>query len=157
MRGSYKKAIEDLKTELEALVPKRDEINFRIDRIQTSITALANMLDDPNEKLAELAEMNDIVGPSGLTDAVSKVVRSNLNGFTAVEVRDVLEATRFDLSKYSNALAAIHTTLKRLEAAKKIATARTPTGDTVYLWKEPVAPKVHVFNGRRRRAFLGIK
>jgi hypothetical protein len=157
MNESYKKAIEDSKKELQALVAKRDEITIRIDGIQAAITALANMLDDPKEKLTALTEMNDIVGPRGLTGAVSKVGRSSLEGFTAVQVRDLLQAMGFDLSKYSNALAAIHTTLRRLEAAKKVTATKSPTGETIYLWKEHVTPKVRVFSTRRSRAFLGIK
>ena len=143
---SFQKALEDAKEQLRHLVVQRDEINLRLEHAQGAIIALAKMLDDAQEASKQLAEMNEIVGPSGLTDAVSRVVQASMDGFTAVEVRGMLEAMKFDLSKYSNALATIHTTLKRLEASKRVRSYSTPTGETVYQWewKQPF-----VFRGAR--------
>jgi chromosome segregation ATPase len=162
MTNSYKKALEDSKRELRALVAQRDEINLRIERAQAAINGLANMLDNPDETVAQLAEMNEIVGPVGLTDAVGRVVQASLDGFTAVEVRDMLEAMKFDLSKYSNALAAIHTTLKRLEGSRKVRSFTTPQGDTRYQWqwkqsiqinvpKVPPPPRFRVDNSGKKK------
>jgi hypothetical protein len=50
----------------------------------------------------------------GLADAVRKVVKAASSPLIAVEVRDALIAGGFDASEYSNLLASVHTTLKRL-------------------------------------------
>ena len=112
------------------------------------------MLDNPQEKLAELTELNEILGPSGLTDAVSIAVRSNLEGFTAVQVRDMLEAMKFDLSKYSNALAAIHTTLKRLDIAGKVKAIPRQSGETIYQWNESAGPRLQSQGTGKKRGFI---
>jgi hypothetical protein len=56
---------------------------------------------------------------------------------TPSEVRDRLQAIGYDLSVYSNALAAIHTTLKRLADAKELHTADATPGRAGYLWQRP--------------------
>jgi hypothetical protein len=53
--------------------------------------------------------------PYGLTDACRTALRCAGRPLTAIEVRDRLAATGFDLDRYANALAAVHTVLKRLE------------------------------------------
>ena len=54
---------------------------------------------------------------------------------TPAEIRDRLGAIGCDLSVYSNALAAIHTTLKRLAEAGELRTAPAgPGGKVSYLW-----------------------
>jgi phage terminase large subunit-like protein len=152
MADSYKKALEDSKKDLRKLVSQRDEINLKIERKQAVIKALANALDDPDEASAQIAEMDEIVSPVGLTDKIRIVLRSSMDGFTAVEVRGMLEALKFDLSDYSNALATIHTTLKRLERAKEVKSEITPTGDKVYIW-QPVRSQIRVFPGKRGKRF----
>ena len=50
----------------------------------------------------------------GLTDAVRMALRAAGHPLTAVEVRAQLDGMGVDLDRYTNALAAIHTILKRL-------------------------------------------
>ena len=152
MTNSYKKAIEDSKKDLRKLVSQRDEINLKIERKQAVIKALANALDDPAEAFAQIEEMDEIVAPVGLTDKIRIVLRSSMDGFTAVDVRNMLEALKFDLSDYSNALATIHTTLKRLERAKEVKSEITPTGDKVYIL-QPSQARIQIFPGKRGKRF----
>jgi hypothetical protein len=58
--------------------------------------------------------------PWSLTDACRVVLRSAGAPMTAVQVRDRIEAIGLDTDRYANALAAIHTTLKRLEEGGEI-------------------------------------
>jgi len=50
----------------------------------------------------------------GLTEACRTVLRSAGRPLTALELRDRLVSVGFDLERYSNALASVHTVLKRL-------------------------------------------
>jgi len=68
------------------------------------------------------------------------VMRGGGLPMTPVDVRDRLHAIGFDVSKYSNDLAAVHTILKRLNESGELRfLARTP-GKHQYLWNRPMTP-----------------
>jgi hypothetical protein len=57
---------------------------------------------------------------------------------TPVEVRDRLKAFGVDLTRYTNDIAAVHTTLKRLNDAGELRfIARPGTGEKAYVWDRP--------------------
>jgi hypothetical protein len=62
-----------------------------------------------------------------------------------MEVRDRLMAIGFDLSKYANSLAAIHTVLKRLADAGELRSVALDPGKVFYAWQQ-AAPRVLVMN-----------
>ncbi|HWY71127.1 MAG TPA: hypothetical protein VNX88_20850 [Terriglobales bacterium] len=129
---SYKTALKEAKRELFDLAQERDKINARISQVQGVITSLAGMLNDPGEALEEVAEAQAILGPSGLTDAIRGILRSDpRKTWTPVEVRNLLATANFPLGEYSNALSAIHTVLKRL--AKSPENVAEKVGDG-YRW-----------------------
>jgi len=83
---------------------------------------------DIDDRLAQLSQtigtLNRLLGyeptvPLGLTDAIRIVMRSGVP-MTPVEVRDRLRAIGFDVSKYANDLAAVHTILKRLNGSGEL-------------------------------------
>jgi len=79
--------------------------------------------------------------PMGLTDAVRLVVRGAGAPLTPVEVRDRLQAIGFDVSKYTNDLAAVHTILKRLNESGEIRFVGR-SGKHQYIWNAGVTPVV---------------
>ena len=96
-----------------------------------------------DERLAQLAQtigtLNRLCGfvPTvfwGLTDACRVVLKGTAHPMTPVEVRDRLGAIGFDLSKYTNPLAAIHTVLKRLGEAKEVGFVEIAGGKFAYEW-----------------------
>src|SRR5262247_621635 len=85
--------------------------------------ALGEQRRDLDKRLAQLAHtigtLSQLLGltptvPMGLTDAIRLVIRGAGVPMTPVEVRDRLHGIGFDVSKYANDLAAVHTILKRL-------------------------------------------
>jgi hypothetical protein len=90
-----------------------------------------------DERLAQLAQtigtLNRLCGNAptvqwGLTDACRVVLKGARQAMTPSEVRDRLDAIGFDLTRYTNALAAIHTVLKRLHDAGEILFVERPRG-----------------------------
>jgi hypothetical protein len=77
MTDSYRKALEDAKRKLLELVSQRDQIGVDIERLKAVIEALANMLDNPEDTSSELCEMESILGPGGLTDAVRRTLEAS--------------------------------------------------------------------------------
>jgi hypothetical protein len=101
---------------------------------------------DLDTRLAQLAQtigtLNRLCGftPNvfwGLTDACRVVLRSAAHPMTPLEVRDRLEAIGFDLTRYTNSLAAIHTVLKRLRDALEIRFVELESGRFAYEWQRP--------------------
>jgi hypothetical protein len=73
----------------------------------------------------------------GLTDACRLIVRGAGLPVTPTEIRDRLHAFGFDLSKYSNELAAIHTILKRLNEAGELRFVAKGAAKPAYIWNRP--------------------
>jgi hypothetical protein len=59
---------------------------------------------------------------------------------TPVDVRDRLHAIGFDVSKYANDLAAVHTILKRLNQSGELRFIANAPGKHQYTWNRPVTP-----------------
>lgn len=102
MTGRYRRALDEATREYETLTKQRAELDQRIAHLAQSIG-----------HLTRLCGLVPTV-PWGLTDACRMVLKAAGHPLSAVEVRAQLEALGFDLSRYTNDLAAIHTILKRL-------------------------------------------
>jgi hypothetical protein len=95
----YRRALEAATREYELLGAKRRDIDQRLAQLAQSIGTLTRLLG-----------LTPTV-PMGLTDAIRMVVRGAGLPLTPVEVRDRLHGFGFDVSKYTNDLAAVHTIL----------------------------------------------
>jgi len=85
---------------------------------------------------------NGAYNPMGLTDAIRLVVRGAGVPMTPVDVRDRLQAIGFDVSKYANDLAAVHTILKRLNESGELRFIPRAPGKHQYIWNRPTTPVV---------------
>ena len=124
----YRRALEAAAREYEALGAERQRIDKRLGELAQTISTLS--------RLCGLVP----TVPWGLTDACRTVVRSAGVPMTPTEVRDRLKAIGFDLSRYSNDIAAVHTTLKRLNESQELrmAVAVGPNiTKTAYIWNRP--------------------
>ena len=125
----YRHALEAAAREYEALGAQRQQIDKRLAELAQTISSLSRLCGfEPTVSL-------------GLTDACRLVLRGAGVPLTPVDVRDRLKAFGFDLSRYTNDLAAVHTTLKRLNEAEELRfTVRTggeKAGEKAYVWNRP--------------------
>jgi hypothetical protein len=127
----YRAAFDTAIKEYEALGVQRREIDDRLAQLAQTITTLGRLLG-----------LTPTV-PMGLTDACRLVYRNTGVPLSPTDVRDRLRAMGFDLSVYSNVMAVIHTTLKRLYEAGEIAPIAAP-GKHLYASKRP-APPIRTF------------
>lgn len=122
--------IEDLQRaqrELTALLQEKKQLEIAIARKQQRIAALAVLA----EQEADLPGLQI----EGLTEACLSVLRAAApTPMTPVEVRDGLLQLRFPLVKYKNALAVIHTKLKRLAGAGELLLKQNSRGEVAYEW-----------------------
>ena len=126
----YRRALDAAVKEYEALGAQRHEIDGRLAQLSQSIATLTRLLG-----------LTPTV-PFGLTDAIRMIVRGAGVPMTPVEVRDRLHAIGFDVSKYTNDLAAVHTILKRLNESGEIRFLARPGGKHQYIWNTGVTPVV---------------
>lgn len=135
----YRRALDAALREYERALAERARLDDRLDELQQTIGSLT-----------KLCGYTPTV-PFGLTDACRLALRSAGQPMTAVDVRDRLRAIGFDLDRYGNALAAIHTVLKRLAAAGEAAPAAPDVHARVaYAHVAPAAPAMAPRPARRR-------
>src|SRR5437870_152354 len=125
----YRRALEAATREYEDLGAKRHAIDKRLAE-----------LAQPIGTLSKLIGLTPTV-PIGLTDAVRLIMRGGVP-MTPVEIRDRLHAIGFDVSKYVNDLAAVHTILKRLNESGELRFLPRAPGKHQYMQNRPVTPLV---------------
>jgi len=118
----YRRALEAAVREYEALGEKRRAIDQRLAELAQTIGTLSKLLG-----------LTPTV-PMGLTDAIRLVMRGVGIPMTPMEVRDRLRAIGFDVSKYANDLAAVHTILKRLNESGQLRFVPGGAGRPQYVW-----------------------
>jgi hypothetical protein len=122
----YRRALEAAVREYEALGEQRQQIDRRLAELAQTMSTLS--------RLCGIVPTVSV----GLTDACRLVLRGAGLPMTPVEVRERLKSFGFDLSRYTNDLAAVHTTLKRLNDAGELRfIARPGTGEKAYVWDRP--------------------
>jgi hypothetical protein len=126
-QGDYRAALEAAAREYESLGEQRRTIDERLTQLAQTIGTLSRLVG-----------LTPTV-PLSITDAVRLAMRSGVP-MTPPEVRDRLLSIGVDLSSYSNALAVIHTVLRRLNQAGEIRIIPKAGGRNAYLWSKP--PKV---------------
>src|SRR5262245_47684056 len=124
----YRAALAAAIKEYETLGEQRRDIDKRLAQLAQTIGTLSRLLG-----------LTPTV-PMGLTDAVRLVVRGAGVPMTPVDVRDQLQAIGFDVSKYTNDLAAVHTILKRLNHTGELRFIPRAPGKHQYTWNRPVTP-----------------
>lgn len=107
----YRRALEAAQDDLQHAVQERDKWIMTVLQLQDTISALS--------KRCAFEEQQEIIKNLGLyalslSETVKTILRMNKRPLTAVEVRDALWASGFDLGQYANALALVTSTLERL-------------------------------------------
>lgn len=126
--ADYRRALEAATSEYEALGAQRQQIDRRLAELAQTIGTLSRLLG-----------LTPTV-PIGLTDAIRLVVRGAGVPMTPIEVRDRLRAIGFDVEKYANDLAAVHTILKRLNESGELRFIARAAGTHQYVWNRPSTP-----------------
>ena len=122
----YRRALEAAVREYESLGEERQRIDRRLAELAQTMSTLS--------RLCGIVPTVSV----GLNDVCRMALRGAGVPMTPVEVRERVKAIGFDLGRYSNDLAAVHTTLKRLNEAGELRfIARPGTGEKSYVWDRP--------------------
>jgi hypothetical protein len=123
------KAIDEWLKQLRSLVEQREQTQTRITKIEAVVRSLIDLLDDETEQKIYTAKLAMSSKPVGLTEVIKHILRES-GKLTPSGVRDKLNDSGFPLAQYSNPLAVIFTTVKRLEDQKLV----RKTKDGEYEW-----------------------
>lgn len=108
MSDDYRKALDAACREYEQVAAEHARLETRLGQLKQTIGTLN-----------KLCGFEPTV-PWSLTDACRVILRSAGRPMTAIDVRNSLDAAGLDFTRYSNALAAIHTVLKRLAESGQV-------------------------------------
>ncbi len=132
--GHYKDSLEAARTEMEALLTEQTQTEQRLSYISGRIQVLKKTILSLGELLGEEFEPESV----GITNAIRKVLREAQDDrgtyISPIGVRNALQKDNFPLSEYKNALAVIHTTLKRLEDQHEVDSKTWSNGKSSYRW-----------------------
>lgn len=126
MTDEYRKALEAAIHEYETLGEQRRGIDRRLAELSQTIATLSRLLG-----------FSPTV-PLGLTDAVRMVLRGAGVPTTPMQIRDRLSGMGFDMTRYTNQLAAVHTILKRLNDSGEARLIPRAGGKHEYAWNHGV-------------------
>jgi len=128
------KTVADLRRELQELCKQRKHIEMRMVNVNLALRSLTREIDDEGEREEVLKEIQAARRkPAGLTEAISENLRQTHDSLSANAVREWLEREGFDLSEYSQPLATISVTLRRLEKSGRVKATRAARKVT-YKW-----------------------
>ena len=140
-----KLALDALFAKHRALSADRDILRFQIEelesedaKLQQKIVALAQALDEEVDPQSPLGLFLAEISAAGLTEGVRTVLRATDVCRTPTEIRDGLLRLGYDLSRYSNVLASVHTILGRLRESgevEKVISRRKGGKEIGYIWK----------------------
>lgn len=125
----YRQALDAAIREYEGLGAQRREIDDRLGQLAQTIGTL-------NRLCGFVSTVQ-----WGLTDACRVVMKNSGRAMTPMEVRDRLESIGFDLTKYTNSLAAVHTVLKRLNESREVLFVKRAGGKFACEWR-PTEPRM---------------
>ena len=125
MAFDLSKTIANLRSELQELCKQRKHVEMRIVNVNLALSSLAREIEDANEREDVLKEIQAARRkPAGLTEAISESLRQTHHSLSAHDARYWLERGGFDLSQYSQPLATVSVTLRRLEASGRVKATR---------------------------------
>lgn len=139
-RIDYSEVLDQALSDLEEKVHERERLNAEIVKLTNTVRMVSGMVEENEERdrrLHALVGLANMTSP-GLVDVVRVALRkAGERGLTAIDTRDALQNSGFDISGFTNPLASVHTTLKRLIAQGEAAYGQERDGKAVYVWALP--------------------
>lgn len=127
---------EEYRAALAAAIAEYEQLGAERRRIDDRLAQLSQTIGTLNKLLGYQPTV-----PLGLTDGIRIVMRAGVP-MTPIEVRDRLKSIGFDVSKYVNDLAAVHTILKRLNDNGELRFIPRQAGSHQYVLNRAAVPIV---------------
>ena len=117
----FDRTVSDLFTRLENAVRQRNAAETEIVLVANAIRGLAWACEDSAKKNALLDRVQELSGRVGFVDLIRSALGVHRAGLTPVEVREyIAKSGAMNLSSYTNPMASIHTSLRRLKESGEL-------------------------------------
>ena len=126
-QATYRAALDEALREYETLLQQKADLDARLAQVAESVGTLTR-----------LCGYTPTVA-YGLTEACKTSLRCAAVPMTPLDVRDRLQSTGFDINRYSNPLAAIHTVLRRLTESGEVRRRVSRSRGVTYEFRAPEA------------------
>ena len=131
VKHSYMQTFDDAQAELESIFAEESRMEERREKLERRKDRLIQIAKAISQFLGE-----DFKQQTGITNVIREVLNdADEDGLTPADVRNRLHKTDFEINAYSNPLAVVHTTLKRLVKQGELKSKRI-NGKTRYYWVE---------------------
>ncbi|HWX40260.1 MAG TPA: hypothetical protein VN345_03840 [Blastocatellia bacterium] len=129
----YKAAFNAAEKRLREALAQKTALEQEIEHLRETLLALANLC---GKQLTDVTLMG--LADAGLTEAVGMVLQFSSRPLTPVQIKTRLADAGFNLKKFRNPMAAIHTTLDRMEEQDKIIRYENAEGKPAFGHKQPI-------------------
>jgi hypothetical protein len=128
-----KQTMDEMFGKLAAARLAQVEAEQQISEYTTALRALAKVMEDKDEGDAYLARLDAMSGKPGFVEAIRTALRVAKKALTPVEVRAWIRLGKtMDLSAYSNPMASIHTTIRRMKESGEVEEVLNEKGEKAY-------------------------
>jgi hypothetical protein len=128
-----KQTMDEMFGKLAAALLAKVEAEKQISEYTVALRALAKVMEDKDEGDAYLARLDAMSGKPGFGEAIRTALRVTKKALTPVEVKAWIRMGKtMDLSAYSNPMASIHTTLRRMKKAGEVEEVLNEKGEKAY-------------------------
>ena len=135
-KKNYCKALYQAKQELAHELVERQKSDQQIARLQTLITQLQDFCAEQEQKRfwksIDRVVKADLKG--GITETIRVLLKETALPMTATDLKAGIEARKYDLSRFQNPLAVIHTVLNRLVKSGEVKVIPQQYGKKAYQW-----------------------
>lgn len=136
---NYRHMLYEAKQDLAHHLVKRQKLDQEIARRQAVVAELQNLCAEQDKRSFEQSIERVIKADLkvGITDAVRVILQENFFPMTTIELKEKIAARKFNLTRYANPLAVIHTILKRLIQSGDVRVAPAINSMKAYQWISP--------------------
>jgi hypothetical protein len=133
---NYRKALDQAKQELAHELAERQKSDQRVARLQSLITQLQDLCAQQDQKRfwnsIDRVVKADLKG--GITETIRVLLKETALPMTATDLKAGIAARKYDLSRFQNPLAVIHTVLNRLVKSGELRVIPQQYGKKAYQW-----------------------
>jgi hypothetical protein len=132
----YRRTLYEAKQDLARHLVKRQKLDEKIARLHAVVTNLQNLCIEIDRKSFD-KRVDRVIKADlkvGITQAARVILQDTFFPTTPSELLKSIEARKYNLARYANPLAVIHTVLKRLVQSGEVRMVPLAGGKKAYQW-----------------------
>jgi hypothetical protein len=132
----YQRTLYEAKQDLAHHLVRRQKLDQKIARLHAVVSNLQNLCADMNKQNFE-KQIDRVIKKDlkvGITQSARVILKETFFPMTPSDLLKSVEARKYNLARYANPLAVIHTLLKRLVQSGEVRMVPLPGGKKAYQW-----------------------